>query len=285
MNALEWIIIGSCGGAIGAWLRTVVRDECVGQGIASWQAILAVNLVGSALAGWGSTVVQTEWQRAFFLAGALGGFTTFSGLCVETVAQWQAGRRSTAAVITMSTMIGGPLAASAAAALSAFPPLAVTALIPSTTALRGRRMSHHGGGLFFIALGGALGSAMRLGSDAFTRANELAPTIPTATVNICGAALAGFVAQWLVASDRRGQPRHAALARLRLERFLLMGFAGGLTTMSAVSLEVSDAFKRSPGEALMIAAINITCGLMAAALGWLLARRLSMRYVGVERQP
>ncbi len=273
MTALEWILLGCFGGAIGAWLRCVIRDECVARGIASWKAILAINLIGSAIAGWALTIVDTDWQRALFLAGALGGFTTFSGMCVDVLVQWHARRRSTAAFICIGTIVGGPLAATAAALLTPVTHPSTAALVPLATSLRGRRITHHGGALSLIALGGALGTALRIAADLGARANDLAPWISTASVNVCGAAFAAFVFRWLGAIDSLGRPRHAPVRKLRLERFLLMGCAGGLTTMSALSLEVTVACKTDLGEALLIASTNVVCGLFAATIGWSLAQR------------
>ncbi len=269
-----WILVGSCGGAVGAWLRAVVRDEFVERGMASWQAILAINLVGSAIAGWCSVVAENEWQRVLFLAGAFGGFTTFSGMCVDVVTQWRAGRRATAACICLGTAAGGPLCASAALAVAAVAPASTHALLPAATSLRGRRAHHHLGGFGLIALGGALGSAVRIGADCIARANEIAPWISTASVNIVGAAFAAFAFRWLASIDALGCPRHAPRARVRLERFLLIGCAGGLTTMSTLSLEAIDAARSNFLQALTVVALNFACGIVAAALGWTLAQRV-----------
>ncbi len=274
MSALEWIVVGSFGGAIGAWLRAVVRDEFVAQGIASWKAILAVNLIGSALAGCCSAVAEGEWQRAVILAGAFGGFTTFSGMCVDTLSQWHAGRKSTAVCICVGTAIGGPLCASAGAVVGALAPLSSSAQVAAATTLRGRRRSHHLGGFGLIALGGALGSAVRIGADLAARANEVAPWVSTAAVNIVGAALAAFAFRWLASIDALGRPRHSPTGRIRLERFLLIGCAGGLTTMSALSLEVIEAMHAHPLDAFTIVAVNFALGMTAAALGWNLGRRM-----------
>lgn len=274
MSAFLWILVGSCGGAIGAWLRAVIRDEFVAQGLASWRAILAINLVGSALAGWGSVVVESEWQRVILLAGAFGGFTTFSGMCLDVVTQWRAGHRSTAACICVGTALGGPVCAGAGAAIGAVAPLSSRALAPVALSLRGRRREHHLGGFGLIALGGALGSAGRIGADVLARANEIAPWVSTASVNIAGAAFAAFAFRWLASIDSFGRPRHSPLARIRLERFLIIGCAGGLTTMSALSLEVIEASDGRLSHALTIVAANFGCGIAAAALGWTLAQRL-----------
>ncbi len=279
MSAVEWILIGSSGGALGAWLRTVLRDECVAKGIAPWHALLSINIIGSALAGWVSASAHDEWLRVLVLTGFLGGLTTLSGMCLDTFVQWRSGRRWTAAGIAIGTLVGGPIACGVAAVAGApiSPTMGATAcaaIAPTAGSLRGRRLAHHGGGLALIALGGAAGSSLRITADLLGHANQLAPWLSTAAVNMCGSLLAGWAYQWLSAIDHLGRPRHAHSKRLRLERLLIFGFAGGLTTMSALAVEVLSAWDQDPFEALMIASVNGVLGLAAVIVGWNLAVRL-----------
>lgn len=78
--------------------------------------------------------------------------------------------------------------------------------------------------VFFVALGGALGSLSRFGlSLVFPNTSQ-----GTLAANLIGVSLACF---FLVLMERRG------ITELRW--FLLPGFCGGMTTFSAVTVEVA----------------------------------------------
>lgn len=77
--------------------------------------------------------------------------------------------------------------------------------------------------VLFVAVGGALGSLFRYGISLITPDTAAA----TLNANLIGVALAGY---FLVLMERRG------ITELRW--FLLPGFCGGMTTFSAVTIEV-----------------------------------------------
>ena len=77
--------------------------------------------------------------------------------------------------------------------------------------------------VLLVAVGGALGSLFRYGISLITPDTAAA----TLNANLIGVALAGY---FLVLMERRG------ITELRW--FLLPGFCGGMTTFSAVTIEV-----------------------------------------------
>ncbi|MDA1262531.1 MAG: CrcB family protein [Planctomycetota bacterium] len=273
MQNHELILIAAVGGGLGAWTRMIVRDECVAQGIASWRVVLWINIVGSALAGMAMPLTSGSFEWALFALGFLGGFTTFSSMCVDIVVQWIVGRRRTAATIAIGTMIGGPLSAWISSFLTAKvdarSAISTVAIVP----LAGRRFSHHASGLIGITLGGFIGTSVRVSLQ------FLAPTLAfpvwtaTALVNVIGSGFAGFAFRWLCSLDADGVAIHSPSRRLRLERLLIFGFAGGLTTMSTLSIEIIEAMHDSPLNALLIASVNVVVGLSFTILGWWIAFR------------
>ena len=273
MHNHELLLIGSVGGGLGAWTRIVVRDEFVFKGIASWRVVMSINLVGSALAGLALRMTEGSFEWALFTLGFLGGFTTFSSMCVDIVVQWIAGRRRAAVTVAMGTMIGGPLIAWIS---SLFAAMFVTRSAISTAAiipLASRRVNHHMSGLLGIALGGFVGTGIRIFMQ------FLAPTIgfpiwtATALVNVIGSGFAGFAFRWLCSLDANGAALHDPSRRLTLERLLVFGFAGGLTTMSTLSIEIVEAMRHSLLTALLIGGVNLLMGLTFTILGWWIAYR------------
>lgn len=273
MTPLEIVLLAAIGGGIGAWLRIVIRDEFVDVGMSSWRAILLINLLGSAVAGASINLIVNSPIWAIFVLGFLGGFTTFSSMCLEVVSQWLAGCRRRACVIGIGTLVGGPLLAWGGAV--AVKELTVSASAASTTALslRGRRIRHHSSSIIAIVAAGIVATAIR--ASLYLSAAKFVIPLWTATalVNIVGAGFAGFVFRWLGALDATGAPRHTPLRRVRLERVLILGFAGGLTTVSTLSVEIYLAAQSSPLEAVQIFAVNLGLGLAATSLGWWIASR------------
>lgn len=116
-----------------------------------------------------------------------------------------------------------------------------------------------------VALGGAVGTALRHGVSTVL---PQAPGFPTATflVNIVGAFLLGVLLEALV---RRG-PETRRGQRLRLG--LGTGLLGGLTTFSALALEVERLLALGDtGTASLYAASSLVVGFLACLLGVALA--------------
>lgn len=269
----ELILIGALGGGIGAWVRIVVRDEFVARGIQSWRVLLAINLIGSALGGIGLRLTDGSLAWALLVLGFLGGFTTFSSMCVDIVVQWLVGRRRCASIIGFGTMLGGPLlvwiGALAAGGLIAHAATPTVALAPFGR----RRMSYHLSGVIGIAFGGFFGTGVRISLQMLAPIAGMPIWTATALVNIVGSGFAGFVFRWLCSLDANGAPRHEPSRRLRIERLLLFGFAGGMTTMSTLSVEMFLAAQESPVQAILIGSVNIGLGVLATIMGWWIAFR------------
>lgn len=89
--------------------------------------------------------------------------------------------------------------------------------------------------IFFIAIGGALGSVARhLSSEAIVRLSkslQFACNFPWGTffVNVLGSMIAGIVYYFVIKNFNSFDPR--------LKNFLIAGFLGGFTTFSAFSLD------------------------------------------------
>ena len=275
VDAPTVILVGSISGGIGAWIRIVVRDECIARGVASWKAILSINLVGSGLAGAALRLPTDPLSLAAISLGFLGGFTTFSSMCLDAVVQWVGLRRRASALIVAATMLGGPVIAAIATSVVAVATVA-TATIPLVGEPRAgrRRMVHHFSGVTFISIGACLGSGIRVSMHLLAPIVGLPVWTATAVVNAVGAGFAGFVFRWLCALDIAGAPRHSPNRRLVTERLLIFGFAGGLTTMSALSVEMLVATRESWWLGASIGAINIALRLPATILGWWIASRL-----------
>lgn len=267
------IVICATGGAIGAWLRVVVRDECVARGIPSWRAIVAINLFGSLVAG---AFIQLEmWSMlwSFVVAGLLGGFTTFSSMCLDIVVQWQSGRKRDSVVILTSTMVCSPIVAAIgtihhASSMSSMTASAAGAAPPPCA---NDRLRHHCAGLMLIAIGGGAGSALRIGTMLGCDRLAIAPWVATLIVNVIGSAIATFVFRSLMSLNRDGAPIYDHPRMVSTERLLILGFCGGLTTMSTLAVEIASAWALDAVHGLAIALTSVAAGLCAAILGWRIA--------------
>jgi CrcB protein len=111
-----------------------------------------------------------------------------------------------------------------------------------------------------VALGGAVGSAMRYGVSLAALA-MLGAAFPwgTLTVNVLGSAAVGIAA----GLGLEGQGR----------LLLVTGFLGGFTTFSAFSLETGVLFGRSPLLAVAYVVASVALGLAAFVLCWWMVRR------------
>lgn len=99
-------------GAAGAVLRWMVSRAFAAQRF-PW-AVLAVNMVGSALGGALVGLAVDDATRLILLTGLCGGLTTFSTLSVETIQLVLAKRTGTAALSIALNLIAGLGTAAAA---------------------------------------------------------------------------------------------------------------------------------------------------------------------------
>lgn len=133
----------------------------------------------------------------------------------------------------------------------------------------------------FVASGGALGALARGGLDAIAIALPLTGPLPplpalawsTVLVDLTGALLLGMISALLA---RRAAPG-PGLVRLKL--FAATGFAGAFTTYGTLIGATAEAMTGRPGalQILLAAASSLlllVLGVLSAASGWCLARRL-----------
>jgi len=121
------------------------------------------------------------------------------------------------------------------------------------------RMEHFA----LIALGGLLGTLLRYGLvEAWSTAHFPWPTL---LVNVAGSGLLGVVT--------------ARPTRIQLQRLLAVGFCGGLTTFSTLSLEVVRLLDAGdPGVAAIYVVASLVLGLAAFVAGRALgASRLELQ--------
>ncbi len=281
MDALSIIACGAAGTAVGAWVRVATRDAVVARGVASWRSTLTVNLVGSALAGALVTVATDTAAHALVVAGFLGGLTTFSSMAVECVALWLAGKRRVATGIMCATVGLGPVAAWVGALVVgalATPTPAVKACAAAaklgTTPDPSRRVPHHAVGLALVAAGAVAGGVLRTGTTTLFRDAGGAAWQAVLLMNIVGGAVAGFAFRYLNAVGPDGAPLQSSVKRLTIERTVILGFAGGMTSLSAISMDVVIASDRSLLEAVEIGFAHLALGLPATIGGWWLASKL-----------
>jgi len=122
--------------------------------------------------------------------------------------------------------------------------------------------------IFVVAVGGAIGAAMRYSISLFLVAEKSVSTgfpYNTLVVNLTGSFFAGFIYSFF---SRMNIPENIKL-------FIIVGMLGAFTTFSAFSLENIKLLKSG---ALKIAVINIAAsnlfGIMLAAAGYFIARQI-----------
>lgn len=112
-----------------------------------------------------------------------------------------------------------------------------------------------------VALGGAVGSALRATVAVMLPGNPLGATL---AVNVLGAFLLGLVLEWLAASGERLGERRRAGVRLLLGT----GVCGGFTTYSAVTEHAAELLR--DGDATVAAAyvlVTLLLGALATLAG------------------
>ena len=115
---------------------------------------------------------------------------------------------------------------------------------------------------FFVGVGGLLGVLSRWGITRLTLHSE-ALIWSTVGINIVGSFLLGLLAaeEWFDRDLREG---------------LGVGFLGGFTTFSTFSVQVVlDADAGEPGRAIAYVIVSVGGGILAAAAGYALGRRLA----------
>lgn len=118
--------------------------------------------------------------------------------------------------------------------------------------------------LGLVVAGGAVGVAARA-ALILPLAGGHPMVVPTATmiVNLVGSLLLGVVVGWL--DDRH--PRWRIL--------LGTGVLGGFTTYSAFALHVVSTFTAAPVIGIVLMAVSLFGGVLAAAVGLLIGRRIA----------
>ena len=118
--------------------------------------------------------------------------------------------------------------------------------------------------LSLVALGGAIGAALRFLSGVFVLRLTGPAEFPVAimSVNILGSFLMGV---FVVAAAHKGLTH--------LSPFVMTGVLGGFTTFSAFSLEAVTLIERGQiGSAALYVALSVTLSILGLMLGLLLAR-------------
>ncbi|MBX3315867.1 MAG: CrcB family protein [Phycisphaeraceae bacterium] len=115
--------------------------------------------------------------------------------------------------------------------------------------------------------GGAIGSLLRFGCSHVLAAQGWSHwPFSTLLVNVSGCAAIGVCARYMQAAADGG---HGGMFRA----FVMYGVLGGLTTFSALGIEVYGPLQSGrPWHALGILAANLVLGLGAVAVGWSVGR-------------
>jgi len=91
------------GGGLGAVCRYVISRK-----IKDLVGVLLINWLGSFLMGvFTPLTIQTNALSMFWITGFLGAFTTFSTFALQFVENWSMGKRRTAVMYALLTVIGG----------------------------------------------------------------------------------------------------------------------------------------------------------------------------------
>jgi len=262
--------LAAAGGSIGCVLRVLVRDACAAAGLPKWQGIAVVNIIGSAAAGAIVAAHVPEWWQSLLLVGLCGGFTSFSAMALDMVALWVARRRGSALVLGISTITAAPIAALGALTATA----AATARATATpfVATRGARPRMALVDAAVILVGGSVGCAIRAAVVLGAQQASVPDWTATTTCNVVGSALAAVAARALISQGNSGEPLTHPALRAHLDRLILLGLCGGLTTVSSLAVEMAELARESLLHAVALGAVNVVAGCFAAAGGWWLVR-------------
>jgi CrcB protein len=105
------ILLVALGGGVGAALRGAIDLLAARVGLAAPPATLAINLVGSFVAGLLVALVVERGAlpaelRPLLIVGLLGGFTTFSAFAVQTLRLGEGAPLSALAYVAASLLLG-----------------------------------------------------------------------------------------------------------------------------------------------------------------------------------
>ncbi|MFD1430693.1 fluoride efflux transporter FluC [Lacticaseibacillus mingshuiensis] len=115
-----------------------------------------------------------------------------------------------------------------------------------------------------VFLGGALGGGLRFAVS--QRLHDSDTLLGTTSVNLLGSFLLVLLTYGI--AMQFDLPETLILA-------LGTGLMGGFTTFSSLLLNVANLLADRPAQALGLLAVNLVGGLLASALGYLLARRIT----------
>ena len=114
---LTWLAV-LAGGALGSGARhgmNLIAPRLFGSAVP--YATAAVNMIGALAIGVLAGMLQaqrlslTTTERALYLTGILGGFTTFSSFMLDSLVLWQAGSTAKAVVNLVGQLVLGALLA------------------------------------------------------------------------------------------------------------------------------------------------------------------------------
>lgn len=111
MSAVREILLVALGGGVGAALRGAIDLLAARVGLAAPPATLAINLVGSFVAGLLVALVVERGAlpadlRPLLIVGLLGGFTTFSAFAVQALRLGEGAPLSALAYVATSLLLG-----------------------------------------------------------------------------------------------------------------------------------------------------------------------------------
>jgi CrcB protein len=111
VSAMREILLVALGGGVGAALRGAIDLLAARAGLAAPPATLAINLVGSFVAGLLVALIVERGAlpaelRPLLIVGLLGGFTTFSAFAVQTLRLGEGAPLSALAYVAASLLLG-----------------------------------------------------------------------------------------------------------------------------------------------------------------------------------